>query len=218
MQKISGPLMDRIDIHIDVPAVNYKEMRSVADPEGSAQIRERVMRARETQLRRFASSTKHRIYSNAQMTSRHIRTFCELSEDCERLLERAMNQQGLTARAHDRILKVAARLRTSKARRQSNPSTLLKPFSTGHWTGRFGLEIRERRLRSTSLRAGPRHTACRNESSTRVRSLGFQQQPPRVGNQVSNFKRFHQEWDVILLEESADFRLGKAGESEQQVL
>jgi magnesium chelatase family protein len=107
MQKISGPLMDRIDIHIDVPAVNYKEMRSGAEPEGSEQIRQRVLRAREIQLRRFASSTRHRIYSNAQMTSRHIRTFCELSPDCERLLERAMTQQGLTARAHDRILKVA---------------------------------------------------------------------------------------------------------------
>jgi len=107
MQKISGPLMDRIDIHIDVPAVKYKEMRSSAEPEGSAQIRERIVRARETQLRRFASSGRGRIYSNAQMTPRHIRTFCELSADCERLLERAMNQQGLTARAHDRILKVS---------------------------------------------------------------------------------------------------------------
>ena len=107
MQKISGPLMDRIDIHIDVPAVNYKEMRSVTEPEGSGAIRLRVRRARENQLRRFAASTRQRIYSNAQMTSRHIRTFCELSADCERLLERAMSQQGLTARAHDRILKVA---------------------------------------------------------------------------------------------------------------
>jgi len=107
MQKISGPLMDRIDIHIDVPAVNYKEMRSVSEPEGSEPIRMRVLRAREIQLGRFAVSTRHRIYSNAQMTSRHIRTFCELSADCERLLERAMSQQGLTARAHDRILKVA---------------------------------------------------------------------------------------------------------------
>jgi len=107
MQKISGPLMDRIDIHIDVPAVNYKEMRSTTEPEGSEAIRQRVLRARETQLHRFAASARHRIYSNAQMGSRHIRTFCELSTDCERLLERAMNQQGLTARAHDRILKVA---------------------------------------------------------------------------------------------------------------
>jgi magnesium chelatase family protein len=107
MQKISGPLMDRIDIHIDVPAVNYKEMRAGTEPEGSEPIRMRVLRARETQLRRFAASTRHPIYSNAQMGSRHIRTFCELSADCERMLERAMNQQGLTARAHDRILKVA---------------------------------------------------------------------------------------------------------------
>lgn len=107
MQKISGPLMDRIDIHIDVPAVNYKEMRAGVEPEGSAQIRERVIRARETQLQRFAGSTVGRIYSNAQMAPRHIRAFCDLSADCERLLERAMTQQGLTARAHDRILKVA---------------------------------------------------------------------------------------------------------------
>lgn len=107
MQKISGPLMDRIDIHIDVPAVNYKEMRAGADPEGSVQIRERVLGARQIQLRRFAASSRGRIYSNAQMTPRHIRTFCELSSDCDRLLERAMTQQGLTARAHDRILKVA---------------------------------------------------------------------------------------------------------------
>jgi magnesium chelatase family protein len=107
LQKISGPLMDRIDIHIDVPAVNYKEMRSTTEPEGSEAIRARVLRARETQLQRFATSTRHRIYSNAQMGSRHIRAFCDLSADCERLLERAMSQQGLTARARDRILKVA---------------------------------------------------------------------------------------------------------------
>jgi magnesium chelatase family protein len=124
MQKISGPLMDRIDIHIDVPAVNYKEMRAATEPEGSESIRERIMRAREIQLKRFrtdAPSSSNNIlrgsdgnaralrpvFSSAQMTPRHIRVFCELSPDCERLLERAMTQQGLTARAHDRILKVA---------------------------------------------------------------------------------------------------------------
>jgi magnesium chelatase family protein len=106
ISKISGPLMDRIDIHIDVPAVNYKEMRSTNEPESSAKIRERVMRTRQKQLERFASS-REKLYCNAQMSSRHIRTFCELSADCERLLERAMTQQGLSARAHDRILKVA---------------------------------------------------------------------------------------------------------------
>jgi len=106
VSKISGPLMDRIDIHIDVPAVNYKEMRSSAAPEGSAQIRERVVRARETQLSRF-STLREKLYCNAQMSPRHMRAFCDLSADCERLLERAMTQQGLSARAHDRILKVA---------------------------------------------------------------------------------------------------------------
>jgi magnesium chelatase family protein len=106
ISKISGPLMDRIDIHIDVPAVNYKEMRSSTEPEGSAKIRERVMRARQKQLERFATS-RQKLYCNAQMSSRHIRSFCELSADCERLIERAMTQQGLSARAHDRILKVA---------------------------------------------------------------------------------------------------------------
>jgi len=107
MAKISGPLMDRIDIHIDVPAVNYKEMRSGSDPESSASIRERVLRARAVQLQRFSGSTRERVYCNAQMGPRQIRSFCDLSADCERLLERAMTQQGLTARAHDRILKVA---------------------------------------------------------------------------------------------------------------
>lgn len=107
VSKISGPLLDRIDIHIDVPAVNYKELRGAGpQPESSASIRERVMRARETQLNRFAAAGE-KIYCNAQMGSRQIRTHCELSTDCERLLERAMTQQGLSARAHDRILKVA---------------------------------------------------------------------------------------------------------------
>ncbi len=106
VSKISGPLIDRIDIHIDIPAVNYKELRGGSSPEGSDRIRERVLRAREVQLNRFALA-KEKIYANAQMGSRQIRMFCELSTECERLLERAMTQQGLSARAHDRILKVA---------------------------------------------------------------------------------------------------------------
>ena len=106
LSKISGPLMDRIDIHIDVPAVNYKEMRATTDPEPSATIRERVVHTRMQQLGRFQGEP-HQIYCNAQMSSRHIRKFCTLTDDCEKLLERAMTQQGLSARAHDRILKVA---------------------------------------------------------------------------------------------------------------
>ena len=98
--------MDRIDIHIDVPAVNYKEMRSSSEPENSAKILDRVIRAREVQLTRF-SAGREKLFCNAQMPPQAIRKFCELSADCERLLERAMAQQGLSARAHDRILKVA---------------------------------------------------------------------------------------------------------------
>jgi magnesium chelatase family protein len=104
--KVSGPLLDRIDIHIEVPAVQYRELRGGAASESSAVIRGRVLKARERQRERF-SSAKETIYSNAQMGTRQIRTFCELGADAEKLLERAMQQQGLTARAHDRILKVA---------------------------------------------------------------------------------------------------------------
>lgn len=104
--KISGPLLDRIDIHIDVPAVNYRELRSGTSPESSADILKRVIAARERQLNRFALG-KERIYANAQMGSREIRKYCELDTEAEHLLERAMVKQGLSARAHDRILKVA---------------------------------------------------------------------------------------------------------------
>ena len=106
VSKVSGPLLDRIDIHIEVPAVQYKELRGGASAEGSAEIRNRVMAARERQRNRF-SKAGEKIYANAQMTTRQIRAHCELGVDAERLLERAMQQQGLTARAHDRILKVA---------------------------------------------------------------------------------------------------------------
>ncbi len=104
--KISGPLLDRIDINIEVPAVQYKELRAGAAAEGSAEIRARVLKARQVQRQRFLKANE-KIYSNAQMTTRQIRAYCELGADAERLLERAMQQQGLTARAHDRILKVA---------------------------------------------------------------------------------------------------------------
>ena len=106
VSKVSGPLLDRIDIHIEVPAVQYKELRSGTAAEGSAEIRDRVLEARERQRVRFLQASE-KIYSNAQMGTRQVRIFCELSPDAERLLERAMQQQGLTARAHDRILKVA---------------------------------------------------------------------------------------------------------------
>jgi len=112
VSKVSGPLLDRIDIHIEVPAVQYKELRSTTPAESSADIRARVLRAREIQHDRFArdaaaSPAGRAIFANSQMSSRQIRAFCDLATDSELLLERAMVKQGLSARAHDRILKVA---------------------------------------------------------------------------------------------------------------
>ncbi|MBV8114930.1 MAG: YifB family Mg chelatase-like AAA ATPase [Silvibacterium sp.] len=106
VSKVSGPLLDRIDIHIEVPAVQYRELRGGAAAESSGVIRARVLKARELQRQRFARA-KEKVYSNAQMGTRQIRAHCELGSEAEKLLERAMLQQGLTARAHDRILKVA---------------------------------------------------------------------------------------------------------------
>ncbi len=104
VSKISGPLLDRIDIHIDMPAVKYRELRDDASGEGSEQIRERVIRARQRQLERFHGE---KVYSNAQLSPRMIRKYCNISAECERLLESAMTRLGLSARAHDRILKVS---------------------------------------------------------------------------------------------------------------
>ena len=104
--KISGPLMDRIDIHIDVPAVKFKELRGKDSPTGetSETIRARVIKAREIQLERLSNEG---IFSNSAMSSSQIRKFCVLDADSENLLEKAMLKQGLSARAHDRILKVS---------------------------------------------------------------------------------------------------------------
>jgi magnesium chelatase family protein len=103
--RISGPLLDRIDIHVDVPAVRFKELSNEGAPgESSEEIRARVIAARERQLARFAGEG---IFSNAQMTPRHLRRFCPLDAESERLLESAMTRLGLSARAYDRILKVS---------------------------------------------------------------------------------------------------------------
>lgn len=97
--KISGPLLDRIDIHVEVPPVKYRELRSEQPAESSQAIRARAETARAVQMRRG--------YSNARMPSRLIREHCKLDEHGERTLEMAVERMGLSARAHDRILKVS---------------------------------------------------------------------------------------------------------------
>lgn len=103
--RLSGPLLDRIDIHLDVPSVKYQELTRGNAGEPSANIRERVQRARDVQLRRFAGISD--VYCNAHMRRKQIEKFCKLDDECLQLLERAMMSLKLSARAYDRILKVA---------------------------------------------------------------------------------------------------------------
>ncbi len=104
MAKISGPLLDRIDLHIEVPAVKYKELLSKDFGEQSMKIRERVVKAREIQMKRFAG--RKGIYCNADMQSKDIQAYCKLDTAGEDLLKMAITKLGLSARAYDRILKV----------------------------------------------------------------------------------------------------------------
>ena len=105
LSRISGPLLDRIDIHIEVVPVNYEKLAGAATAEPSAAVRERVVKARALQTARYSGIDG--IYCNAQMTSSLIRRYCHLDETGGRLLRAAMEMRGLSARAYDRILKVA---------------------------------------------------------------------------------------------------------------
>jgi magnesium chelatase family protein len=104
-ERISGPLLDRIDLHVEAPAVSFEELRGGEPGESSAAIRERVIEARGRQQARFGTASKTRV--NARMGSPQLRKFCALDSSCEDLLRMAMDQLQLSARAHDRILKVA---------------------------------------------------------------------------------------------------------------
>ncbi len=102
--RISGPILDRIDLHIDVPSVEYEKLRSEGGAEKSSSVRERVARARKIQLERLSGEG---IYSNAQMKPRHIKKFCKPDPAGQSILDQAVRQLGLSARAYHRILKVA---------------------------------------------------------------------------------------------------------------
>ena len=102
--RISGPLLDRIDIQVEVPAVKFQDIVSKAEGESSASIRERVERARTIQLGRFQERP---IFANAQMGPRDVKAFCRIGRDGEKLLEAAVTKLGFSARAYDRSLKVA---------------------------------------------------------------------------------------------------------------
>ncbi len=105
LNKVSGPLLDRIDLHVEVTPVSFHELSSSATTESSATVRERVIRAREIQANRYA--TYPGIYNNAQMTSRLLKQLCLIDPAGQNLLKTAMDKLNLSARAYDRILKVA---------------------------------------------------------------------------------------------------------------
>ena len=106
--KISGPLLDRIDIHIEVPALKYDELARKEPGEPSETIRERVNKTRQIQLERFKDlKRKKKIFCNGQMESKEIKRFCEINEECSKLLKNAIDRLGLSARAYDRIIKVS---------------------------------------------------------------------------------------------------------------
>jgi magnesium chelatase family protein len=102
--RISGPLLDRVDIHIDVPSVPFKDLAGTGQGESSSEIRQGVVAAREIQEKRLQ---KTKIHTNAMMNSRQVRRFCQVDEKSNSLLEMAMEKFGLSARALSRILKIA---------------------------------------------------------------------------------------------------------------
>jgi magnesium chelatase family protein len=105
MGRISGPLLDRIDIHIEVPSVPFEELATMSSAgTSSLQMREDVLRARERQNERFGPGP---VRYNAQMTSRQVREFCRLDKPCQQMLRHSVEEMGLSARAHDKILRVA---------------------------------------------------------------------------------------------------------------
>jgi magnesium chelatase family protein len=105
LSKISGPLLDRIDLHVEVTPVNFTALAAAAKAEKSSEIRSRVMKARNIQEKRFVQ--QEGLHFNAQMSPNMVREICTIDENGQQLIKQAMEKLGLSARAYDRILKVA---------------------------------------------------------------------------------------------------------------
>lgn len=105
LNKVSGPLLDRIDLHVEVTPVSFDELTADLKSEKSEKIRDRVMVAREVQTNRF--KTVNEIHCNAQMSSKQLQEICLIGDEGRTLLKTAMEKLGLSARAYDRILKVS---------------------------------------------------------------------------------------------------------------
>lgn len=105
LNKVSGPLLDRIDLHVEVTPVSFNELSSQKTSENSQQVRERVVQAREVQVKRFEDNEG--VHSNAQMSSKLLKEICTIDQVGQTLLKAAMDKLNLSARAYDRILKVS---------------------------------------------------------------------------------------------------------------
>jgi len=105
LNKISGPLLDRIDLHVEVTPVSFDELASKTKGESSADIRERVMEARDTQEQRYSNAKG--VHANAQISTKQLQKYCLLNTESQQMLKMAMEKLNLSARAYDRILKVS---------------------------------------------------------------------------------------------------------------
>lgn len=122
LNKISGPLLDRIDLHVEVTPVPFTELSSEKVSENSDAVRERVMLAREIQAKRFEGSEG--VYCNAQMSSKQLKEICVISSIGQNLLKTAMDRLNLSARAYDRILKVSRTIADLSASEEIRPEHL----------------------------------------------------------------------------------------------
>ena len=121
LSRISGPLIDRIDIHIEVPPVPYRELRGSTPGSDSTSLRDQVQRARRIQHERFAGNGTT---LNARMSPRQLRKVCALDDAGERLLRQAMTELGLSARAHDKVLRVARTIADLEGQERIHPDHL----------------------------------------------------------------------------------------------
>lgn len=138
LSRISGPLLDRIDLQCEIESVPYDQLRETAPGESSAAMRARVIKAREIQKHRFAANPL--IHNNAMMSTKMVRQYCQLNDECDKLLEFTMTKLGLSARAYDRILKVARTIADLSGSQDIQKQHLLEAISyrsldRSNWAG-----------------------------------------------------------------------------------
>jgi hypothetical protein len=152
LNKISGPLLDRIDLHVEVTPVSFDEMTANRKSESSAQIRERVLRAREVQTQRFGNQKS--IYSNAMMPAQMVKDICVISASGKALLKTAWKSS--VCRPGPTIVScgLPVPLPTCQERNRFSSNTWQKPFSTAAWTAKVGLDMLPVRHRQVRLAGG----------------------------------------------------------------